>query len=55
MGPLEVVSEAGLAHLGGPKQRAVRGMLTVQAGRVVTTDQLVEGIWVPRDLTRESS
>ncbi|MEX2623926.1 MAG: BTAD domain-containing putative transcriptional regulator [Acidimicrobiia bacterium] len=45
LGPLEVVSEAGLAHLGGPKQRAVLAMLTAHAGRVVTTDQLVDGIW----------
>ena len=45
LGPLEVVSEDGLAQLGGPKQRAVLAMLTARAGRVVTTDELVDGIW----------
>ena len=45
LGPIEVVFDAGLAHLGGPKQRAVLGMLTARAGHVVTTDQLVDGIW----------
>ena len=55
LGPLEVVSDAGLAHLGGPKQRAVLGMLTVRAGRVVTTDQLVDGIWGDAPPTAVSS
>ena len=45
LGPLEVVSEGGLAQLGGPKQRAVLAMLTARSGRVVTTDELVDGIW----------
>ena len=45
LGPVEVVSEGGLAHLGGPKQRAVLAMLTARSGRVVTTDELVDGIW----------
>ena len=45
LGPVEVVSEGGPAHLGGPKQRAVLAMLTSRGGRVVTTDELVDGIW----------
>jgi serine/threonine protein kinase/DNA-binding SARP family transcriptional activator/WD40 repeat protein len=45
LGPVEVVSQGGLAHLGGPKQRAVLAMLTARSGRVVTTDELVDGIW----------
>ena len=45
LGPVEVASEGGLAPLGGPKQRALLGMLTARAGHVVTTDELVEGIW----------
>ena len=45
LGELEVAARGGLAPLGGPKQRAVLGMLTARAGHVVTTDELVEGIW----------
>lgn len=45
LGPLEFVSEGGPSQLGGPKQRAVLAMLTARIGRVVTSDELVVGIW----------
>lgn len=45
LGPLEVASSEGLAQLGGPKQRAVFAILASRAGRVVTADELVDGIW----------
>lgn len=45
LGPIEAETHARLAHLGGPKQRAVLGMLVARLGSVVTTDELVDGIW----------
>lgn len=45
LGPLQVAAAGGSAPLGGPKQRGVFAMLTARAGRVVTSDELVEGIW----------
>ena len=45
LGPVTVVTEEGTAQLGGPKQRAVLAMLIARLGKVVTTDELVDGIW----------
>jgi DNA-binding SARP family transcriptional activator len=45
LGPVEVKINGGVAPLGGPKQRAVFAMLVSRVGRVVTTDQLVDGVW----------
>ncbi len=45
LGPLEVVADGRSLPLGGVKQRAVLAMLVVQAGRVVSRDRLIEGLW----------
>jgi serine/threonine protein kinase/DNA-binding SARP family transcriptional activator/WD40 repeat protein len=45
LGPVEVTTRAGAVPLGGPKQRALFAMLVARVGRVVTVDQLVDGIW----------
>lgn len=45
LGPVEVTTDRGAAHLGGPKQRAVFAMLVARLGSVVTTDELIDGIW----------
>ena len=45
LGPVEVVTKSGIAQLGGPKQRALLAMLAARAGRVVTTSDLIDGIW----------
>ncbi|MGH8906256.1 MAG: BTAD domain-containing putative transcriptional regulator [Egibacteraceae bacterium] len=48
LGPLEVVADSRSLVLGGVKQRAVLALLVVQAGRVVSTDRLIEGVWPGR-------
>jgi DNA-binding SARP family transcriptional activator/tetratricopeptide (TPR) repeat protein len=48
LGPLEVVADGRPLPLGGAKQRAVLAMLVVQAGRVVSSDRLIEGLWQGR-------
>jgi DNA-binding SARP family transcriptional activator len=45
LGPLEVADETGPVALGGPKQRALLGLLLVRAGEVVSTDHLVDQLW----------
>jgi DNA-binding SARP family transcriptional activator len=45
LGPLEVEQEAGPVLLGGLKQRAVLALLLLEAGRVVSTDRLVDALW----------
>jgi DNA-binding SARP family transcriptional activator len=45
---LEVVADGQSLALGGAKQRAVLAMLVVQAGRVVSSDRLIEGVWQGR-------
>jgi DNA-binding SARP family transcriptional activator len=45
LGPLEVLSPAGPVPLGGPKQRALLGVLLLEAGAVVPTDRLVTALW----------
>ena len=44
LGPLDVAGN-GESTLGGPKQRAVLGMLVSRVGQPVTNDSLVDGIW----------
>jgi DNA-binding SARP family transcriptional activator len=39
------VAPAGPVTLGGPKQRAVLGVLLLDAGRVVSTDRLAAALW----------
>src|SRR5262245_63201341 len=45
LGPLEVVDSTGPIPLGGPKQRALLGLLLVHAGEVLSTDQIVDVLW----------
>lgn len=46
LGPLEVVTDDGRRVLIGPlKRRIVLGALTVAAGRVMSTDRLVDAVW----------
>jgi DNA-binding SARP family transcriptional activator/tetratricopeptide (TPR) repeat protein len=48
LGPLEVLAAGQPLPLGGTKQRAVLAMLVVQAGRVVSRDRLINGLWQGR-------
>ncbi|MDX6569765.1 MAG: hypothetical protein QOH15_2343 [Gaiellales bacterium] len=45
LGPLEAVAEGRLLPLGGAKQRAVLALLLLEAGRVVSTDRLLDAVW----------
>jgi DNA-binding SARP family transcriptional activator len=56
LGPLEVVSGAQRIALGGPKQRLVLGLLAAWRGRVVTVDELIDGLWPegPQDRPRKT-
>jgi DNA-binding SARP family transcriptional activator len=45
LGPLEVESDRGALALGGQKQRALLGLLALNAGRVVSTDKLLDELW----------
>jgi DNA-binding SARP family transcriptional activator len=45
LGPLEVVGEGGPLALGGQRQRALLAALLLEAGRVVSTDRLVELVY----------
>jgi DNA-binding SARP family transcriptional activator len=48
LGPLDVSSDQGPLKLGGSKQRALLAVLLVNAGRVVSTDTLVDQLWGER-------
>ena len=45
LGPTEVWDEDEQLQLGGPKQRAVLALLLIDAGRVVSTDRLIDVLW----------
>ena len=45
LGPLEVHAAAGPVPLGGAKQRAVLAMLLLRPNHVLSTDELIEGLW----------
>ena len=45
LGPLEVRADGRQLALGGPKQRAVLAMLLLHAGRPVSRDRLIDGLW----------
>ena len=45
LGPLEAVADGRPLSLGGAKQRAVLALLLLEAGRVVSTDRLVDALW----------
>jgi DNA-binding SARP family transcriptional activator len=45
LGPLEVMTESGPLVIRGQKQRALLALLLVHAGKVVSTDALLDGLW----------
>src|SRR4029453_559744 len=45
LGPTEVWDDGTQLQLGGPKQRAVLAVLLLDAGRVVSTDRLIDLLW----------
>jgi DNA-binding SARP family transcriptional activator len=45
LGPLEAAGDSGPIALGGHKQRALLGLLVLNAGRVVATDRIVDELW----------
>ena len=45
LGPLEVVREHGPLRLSGPKQRATRAILLLNANRVVSVDRLADDLY----------
>ncbi|HEU5111293.1 MAG TPA: transcriptional regulator, partial [Micromonosporaceae bacterium] len=45
LGPLEVRAAGDVVPLGPRKQRTVLAMLALNAGRIVSLDQLVDELW----------
>ena len=45
LGPLEVGATGGTVHLVGPKQRSLLALLLINAGEVLTVDQIIEALW----------
>src|SRR5262245_61732370 len=45
LGPMEVLADGGPITAGGPKERAGLALLGGDAGSVVATDDLIDGIW----------
>src|SRR6185503_2230002 len=45
LGPIEAVLDSGPAALGAPKQRGLLALLFVNRRRVVTSEQLIDGLW----------
>jgi predicted ATPase/DNA-binding SARP family transcriptional activator len=45
LGPLEAVLDGGAAALGAPKQRGLLALLLINRRRVVTAEQLTDGLW----------
>jgi DNA-binding SARP family transcriptional activator len=52
LGPLEVLDEDGRVALGGDKQRALLGLLLVNAGETLSTDRLIDELWGERPPAR---
>ena len=45
LGMLELVVDGRPVRLGGPKQRAILSLLTIEAGRTVPVDRLIDEVW----------
>ncbi|MGA9762179.1 MAG: BTAD domain-containing putative transcriptional regulator [Gaiellaceae bacterium] len=45
LGPLEILDEGEPVAIGGRKQRMVLAMLLLEAGRVVSSERLIDAIW----------
>jgi DNA-binding SARP family transcriptional activator len=57
LGPLEVLGEdGGVLAVSGARERAVLAFLLLHAGRVVSTDRLIDGLWGddPPEFARKS-
>jgi YVTN family beta-propeller protein len=48
LGPLEVRVDGRALDLGGPRRRALLGLLLVHANEVVSRDRLIDGLWGER-------
>ncbi len=48
LGPVEALLDGRPVPLGAPKQRALLALLLVSRGRVVSAEQLIDGIWGER-------
>ena len=48
LGPLEVLGDAGLVHVGSAKQRALLGTLLLYPNETVSMSGLVDAIWGER-------
>jgi DNA-binding SARP family transcriptional activator len=48
LGGVSATVHGHMVDIGGPKQRAVLALLALDAGRVVSVDRLVEGLWRDR-------
>lgn len=55
LGPVEVVVDGSAVPLGGPKQRALLGLLVSAAPNLVTVDVLLDGLWGERVSTGSRS
>ena len=45
LGPLEVRDGGRVLDLGGPKPRGLLAILLVHAGEVVSSEQVIDGLW----------
>ena len=45
LGPMQVWDGTGWTSIGAPQQRVVMAILLAEAGRMVTTERLVDEIW----------
>lgn len=45
LGPLEVIDDSGPLALPGGRPRALLAMLVLEAGRTVSSDRLIDGLW----------
>jgi DNA-binding SARP family transcriptional activator len=45
LGPLEIRDDDRVVAISGAKQRAVVGLLAINAGRVVSADRLIDELW----------
>ena len=45
LGPLEVRDRGGLVDIRGHKPRALLAALSLEAGKAVTTDALIDALW----------
>jgi predicted ATPase/DNA-binding SARP family transcriptional activator len=55
LGPVEAARDGRSVPLGSPKQKAVFALLVLDAGRVVSTDRLVDELWGERPPESPSS